>query len=141
MYVAWDKWRKSHIQIVGTTGSGKGVTAGVVLAQAVANGEAIVIVDPKNDEFLPHVMYQAAQAAGVPYIFVDLLSDNPQWNPLYGKTAREIEELFSAGFSLGEKGTDADFYRLYDRRAARVLSTIMPMPRPTLVEAYRLLAT
>lgn len=141
VYVPWPKWRKSHVQIVGTTGSGKGVTAGVLLAQAVANGEAIVIVDPKNDEFLPHVMFQAAQDAGVPYILVDLLSDVGQWNPLYAKTRREIEELFSGGFGLGEKGTDADFYRLDDRRAVRVLASTLPMPRPTLAEAYRLLAT
>lgn len=141
VYVLWEKWRKSHIEIVGTTGSGKGVAAGVLLTQAVAQGEAVVILDPKNDEFLPHVMYQAARAAGVPYVFVDLLADSPQWNPLHGKSAREIEELFSAGFSLGEKGTDADFYRLDDRRAARVLSMILPTSRPTLAEAYRLLAT
>lgn len=141
VYVPWNKWSKSHIELVGTTGSGKGVAAGVLLSQSVANGEAVVILDPKNDEFLPHVMYQAARDAGVPYVYVDLLADHPQWNPLHGKTAREIEELFSAGFSLGEKGTDADFYRLDDRRAARVLAASLPTPRPTLAEAHRHLAT
>jgi hypothetical protein len=141
VYVPWDKWCKSHIELIGTTGSGKGVAAGVLLTQAIAQGEAVVILDPKNDEFLPHVMYQAAHAAGVPYVFVDLLADSPQWNPLHGKSAREIEELFSAGFSLGEKGTDADFYRLDDRRAARVLAAMLPTSRPTLAEAYRMLAT
>lgn len=141
VYVAWDKWCRSHIEVVGTTGSGKGVAAGVLLTQAVANGEAVVTLDPKNDEFLPHVMHQAALAAGVPYAFIDLTADTPQWNPLQGKTAHEISELFTAGFSMGEKGTDADFYRLDDRRAARVLSSILPNPRPTLAEAHRLLAT
>jgi len=141
VYVPWDKWHKSHIELVGTTGSGKGVAAGVLLTQAIAQGETVVVLDPKNDEFLPHVMHQAAHAAGVPYVFVDLLADSPQWNPLHGKSTREIEELFSAGFSLGERGTDADFYRLDDRRAARVLAAILPTPRPTLAEAYRMLAT
>lgn len=141
VYVPWDKWRKSHIELVGTTGSGKGVAAGVLLTQAIAQGEAVVVLDPKDDEYLPHVMHHAARAAGVPYVFVDLLADSPQWNPLHGKSAREIEELFSAGFSLGEKGTDADFYRLDDRRAARVLAAMLPTSRPTLAEAYRLLAT
>jgi hypothetical protein len=140
VYVSWEKWRKSHVEVVGTTGSGKGVAAGVLLTQAVANGESLIVLDPKNDEFLPHVMYEAAASAGVPYVFIDLLSDNPQWNPLQNKNAREIEELFSAGFSLGEKGTDADFYRLDDRRAARVLAGMLPTPRPTLTEAHRLLA-
>lgn len=141
VYVPWDKWRKSHIELVGTTGSGKGVSAGVLLTQAIAQGEAVVILDPKNDEFLPHVMHQAARAAGVPYVFLDLLADSPQWNPLYGKSALEIEELFSAGFLLGEKGTDADFYRLDDRRAVRVLAAMLPTSRPTLAESYRMLAT
>ena len=67
-------------------------------------------------------MSNAAKKAGVPYIYVDLLAHSPQWNPIQGKSMREIEELFSAGFSLGEKGTDADFYRLDDRRAARALA-------------------
>lgn len=141
VYVSWDKWLRSHIEIVGTTGSGKGVSAGVLLTQAIAKGEAVVVLDPKNDEYMPHVMLQAARAAGVPYVYIDLLSDKPQWNPLHGKNEREIAELFSAGFSLGEKGTDADFYRLDDRRAARVLASMLPTPRPTLAEAYRLLAT
>lgn len=141
VYVSWNKWRRSHIEVVGTTGSGKGVAAGVLLTQAVANGESVIVLDPKNDEFLPHVMYEAAASAGVPYVFIDLLSDNPQWNPLQNKSGREIEELFGAGFSLGEKGTDADFYRLDDRRAARVLAAMLPTPRPTLTDAYRLLAT
>jgi hypothetical protein len=141
VYVPWEKWKKSHTEIVGTTGSGKGVTAGVLLSQAVAQGESVVVLDPKNDEFLAHVMHQAAQDAGVPYVFIDLLADTPQWNPLHSKTMREIEELFGAGFSLGEKGTDADFYRLDDRRAARVLAGLLPTPRPTVADAYRLLVT
>jgi hypothetical protein len=141
VYMPWEKWRRSHIEVVGTTGSGKGVAAGVLLSQAVTYGESVIVLDPKNDEFLPHVMYQAAHAAGVPYVFIDLMCDSPQWNPIQNKTAREIEELFAAGFSLGEKGTDADFYRLDDRRAARILAAILPTQRPMLSEAYRQLAT
>lgn len=132
-----EKWRKSHVEIVGTTGSGKGVAAGVLLTQAVRAGEAVVVFDPKNDEFLPHVMQQTAQAAKVPYIFLDLCGNIPQWNPLYNKTAREIEELLNAGFSLGEKGTDADFYRLDDRKASRIFSRSLGEMRPSLVNAYR----
>lgn len=141
IYIPREKWLKSHVDVLGTTGSGKGVAGGVALTQAVSQGEAVVILDPKNDEFLPHVMFQAAEEAGVPFVFIDLLADIPQWNPIQGKTAREIEELFSAGFSLGEKGTDADFYRLDDRRAARILSELLPSPRPTIADAYRLLIT
>lgn len=141
IYISLEKWLKSHVDVLGTTGSGKGVAGGVALTQAVSLGESVLVLDPKGDEFLPHVMYQAAQEAGVPYAFIDFQTDIPQWNPIRGKTAREIEELFSAGFAMGEKGTDADYYRLDDRRAARILSELLPNPRPTVADAYRLLIT
>lgn len=125
VYIGYEKWKRTHADIIGTTGCGKGVMAAVMLSQSIAAGESVVVLDPKNDEFLPHVLYQAAKENGTPYIYIDLLAGNAQWNPLQNKTSHEIEELFTAGFSLGEKGTDADFYRLDDRRAARVASTMV----------------
>lgn len=139
VYIPIDKWRKTHLDIIGTTGSGKGVAAGVLLTQAVSTGECVILVDPKNDEFLPHVMHKAAQEAGVPYVYIDLLAEAAQWNPLQGKNATEIEELLSAGFSLGEKGTDADFYRLNDRRAARIFANLAYSNQTTLINILQLL--
>lgn len=139
VYIPLDKWRKTHLDIIGTTGSGKGVAAGVLLTQAVSSGECVIIVDPKNDEFLPHVMHKAAQEAGVPYVYIDLLAEAAQWNPLQAKNTTEIEELLSAGFSLGEKGTDADFYRLDDRRAARIFANLAYSNQTTLINTLQLL--
>ena len=139
VYIPWQQWRKSMASICGTTGSGKGIAAGVLLSQAISSGEAVVIIDPKNDEFLPHVMRQAAQAAGVPYIYIDLQAETPQWNPLQHKNAVEIEELLSAGFSLAEKGTDADFYRLDDRRAARIFAHLAHGQHSTLIHTLKTL--
>lgn len=113
------QWLKSHIQIMGTTGAGKGVAAGMLLSQAVWEGETAIIIDPKNDEYLPHVMLQAATDRHAEYVYVDLSANSPQWNPFMGKTAQECEELLTAGFGMAEKGTDADFYRVEDRRVAR----------------------
>lgn len=132
VYVQIEKWRKSHIEIVGTTGCGKGIAAAVMLTQAINSGECVIVLDPKNDEFLPHVLYDAAKNADIPFAFVDLLADCPQWNPLQNKKPTEIDELFTAGFSLGEKGSDADFYRLDDRRAARVASNLSGASQMTL---------
>ena len=114
--IARELWRRSHVDIVGMTGSGKGVLAGVLLSQAARQGEAVFAVDPKRDRYAPLVLAQAARDAGVEYLELDLAAG---WNPLAGKTADELEELFVSGFGLEERGSDADFYRLQDRRAAR----------------------
>ena len=116
--LARELWRRSHVDIVGMTGSGKGVLAGVLLSQAVRQGEAVFAVDPKRDRYAPWVLARAARAAGADYHEIDLAAD--AWNPLAGKTAAEIEELFVSCFGLEERGGDADFYRLQDRQAARV---------------------
>ena len=131
-------WRSSHVDIVGMTGSGKGVLAGVLLTQAVRQGEAVVVIDPKNDEYAPRVMERAAREAGVPFHRLDLMAETAQWNPLQGKTVDEIEELLVASLGLGERGTEADFYRLNDRRAARGFAQMFDDESlPILLETFR----
>lgn len=119
IYIPAEEWRSSHVQIVGTTGSGKGVAAGVLLTQAVQQGEAVVIIDPKADEFLPAVMASRAKNAGVPFVYLDLTAQKAQWNPFWAKSEQEIEELLTAGLGMGDTGSDADVYRVEDRRVAR----------------------
>lgn len=139
VYIPFERWRRSHVQVVGTTGSGKGVAAQIQLAQAAALGETVIVLDPKDDEYLPHVLFRQAQELGLPYAYIDLTSDAGQWNPLFGKSAAEIRELLSAAFGLAEKGTDADFYRLDDRRAARVFSDLaakQPVTLRTALQAF-----
>jgi TraM recognition site of TraD and TraG/Helicase HerA, central domain len=138
VYIPLSKFKSSHIQVAGKTGGGKGIAAGVLLTQAVSSGECVVVIDPKFDEWLPHVMRKAAQDAGVPYVYIDLQASTPQWNPIQHKDAAEIEELLSAGFLLGEKGTDADFYRLDDRRAARIFASLAFASKTTLIETLQL---
>jgi type IV secretory system conjugative DNA transfer VirD4/TraG family protein/uncharacterized protein DUF87 len=118
-YISLEQWRSSHCQITGTTGCGKGVLAGSLLYQSCLKGEAIVVLDPKNDEWLPHVLANAAKQAGVDFFYIDLTDVVPQWNPMAGCSSLQAEEIFSAAFDLAEKGTDADFYRLNDREFAR----------------------
>lgn len=48
-----------HIQACGTTGSGKGVFMGSLSAQCALNGEAVIVIDPKDDEWFPHVAQTA----------------------------------------------------------------------------------
>jgi len=121
-HIKTETWRSSHIVNFGTTGAGKGVAAGVMLTQSLYQGEAICIVDPKDDEYLPHVMAQAAERVGKPYYYIDLNGMLPQWNPFSDKTKLEVEELLVAAFSLGIQGDIADVHRLHDRKSAREFS-------------------
>lgn len=108
-----------HIQVIGTTGAGKGVSFGVMASQFLARGEAVFFCDPKNDEWAPHVLFAAAQRLGVPFHFINLNAPNgPQFNMFEGCTKEEAFELFIGAFSLTEKGSSADFYGIADRRVA-----------------------
>lgn len=115
--------RLPHIQIAGTTGTGKGVFIGILEAQALKNGATVVNIDPKNDEFGAYVLLGAAQKAGVPYYFIDLRPEAPpQLNFFKNSSEFEIYSLFESAFGLGMKGGDSDFYRIADRRAAKFIS-------------------
>lgn len=119
-------WKSSHIQLSGTTGAGKGVSAQMLLCQAIYEDESIIVLDPKNDEWAPHVLKYHADIKGVPYHFIDLRSDKkPQINILTNASQSEVKEMFLAAFSLGEKGSEGDFYRLADRKAANITSKIL----------------
>lgn len=141
IYVPWDQWRRKHVDVVGTTGAGKGVAAQVMMAQCARNGEAVVVIDPKDDEFLARVLHQVATDASVPFLFVDLAGNMAQWHPFHDKSSLQIDELLTAGFGLGERGTDADFYRLDDRRAARLLAGQRGVQAMPLASAFARLVT
>ena len=112
--------RFPHTLVLGTTGAGKGVILSQIAAQAMARDEAVFFLDPKNDEWAPSVLASIAARAEKKFHFVDLRPGaGYQLNLLAGADEHQLFELFSAGFSLGEKGTDADFYRLADRQAAK----------------------
>ena len=108
-----------HVQVAGTSGAGKGVFIGSLCAQVIKNDGALVYIDPKDDEWGPHVVQHAAAEEGAMYQYIDLRPQAPaQINLLSGASAEQIEELFMAAFSLSEKGEAADFYRIKDREAA-----------------------
>ena len=86
------------------TGCGKGVVLGVLASQCIQRKEAVFILDPKNDEWFPHVAFEASKKIGVKYTFVDLSLDEYQFNIFEDASKAEIEELLIAGFELGDKG-------------------------------------
>ncbi len=126
-----------HVQVVGTTGAGKGVSLGVMASQFLERGEAVFFCDPKNDEWAPSVMHAAAQRTGKPYYYINLNRPNgAQFNPFEGATADEAFELFQAGFSLIEKGDASDFYGIADRREALATARQMAAENLTIAEVF-----
>lgn len=125
MYIPVSEWQKQHAAIIGTTGAGKGVATGLLLTQSILAGEGAFILDPKNDEWAPHLFRKACEDAGKPFALIDLNKPEYQLNLIANITADQLEELFIAGFSLAEKGEAADFYRIDDRRAARAAAQLI----------------
>ncbi|HCH8501010.1 TPA: type IV secretion system DNA-binding domain-containing protein [Salmonella enterica] len=123
-YITLKEFRTQHAAIIGTTGSGKGVTATVLLYQAIISGEAVFVEDPKDDEWAPHVLREACKKAGKKFTLINLNKLNYQIDLLADISHEQLEELFNAGFSLAKKGEASDFYRIKDRRAARNTAVI-----------------
>ena len=119
-YLPLADWQRQHADIIGTTGAGKGIATGILLYQSILAGEGVFIMDPKDDEWAPHLYRKACEDAGKPFALIDLRKQQYQLNLIEGITADELEELFVAGFSLAEKGQESDFYRIDDRKAARI---------------------
>jgi len=90
-----------------------------LLAQSLQQGESVIVIDPKSDEYLPAVLASRAKKENVPFVYIDFLGSKAQWNPFQSKTEQEIEELLTAGLGMGDTGSDADIYRTEDRRVAR----------------------
>ncbi|WP_049156877.1 type IV secretory system conjugative DNA transfer family protein [Klebsiella variicola] len=120
MYLPLKDWQRQHADIIGTTGAGKGVAAGILLYQSILAGEGVFVMDPKDDEWAPHLYRKACEDAGKPFALIDLRKQQYQLNLIEDITPDELEELFVTGFSLAEKGQESDFYRIDDRKAARM---------------------
>ena len=130
-------WKQNHVQIMGPPGTGKGIQAAVTLAQSLRYGDAVFIFDPKNDEWAPSVFFDACKKASLPFRFVNLREAYPQLNPLSNASRDDVAEMLYSGLSLSRRGTDADFYRLDDRKAARIASSFVTDNPLTLIEMLR----
>ena len=142
IYIPWKKLRETHIQVIGTTGSGKGVIMSLIAYQSILAGETLTWFDPKFDRFAHRILADAAKIAKKDFYLINLNPDQPpQINPLAGATAYEIEELLVAAFDLKGKGTDGDFYRGKDEDAAILASKIAiaenALSIPELIKACR----
>ncbi|MGF8915284.1 type IV secretion system DNA-binding domain-containing protein, partial [Klebsiella pneumoniae] len=80
---------------------------------------------------------KACEDAGKPFALIDLRKQQYQLNLIEDITPDELEELFVAGFSLAEKGQESDFYRIDDRKAARIAAQfVSDNPSTTIRDVY-----
>jgi len=142
LYVPWLLFRETHAQILGSTGSGKGIALGVLGYQFALNKESLIVFDPKGDARLPLVLTQGALKSGVEFIYLDLQAHSKaQFNLLEGANEFEIEELLVGGLGLQPSSGDGNYYRGIDQDAAEQVSKLAiqdaltsPVTLPRLLE-------
>ena len=124
VYVPIHQFRETHTQIMGASGSGKGIALGLLGFQFVKAGECVIAFDPKGDQRLPLVLAVAAKQAGVQFHTLDLNpTAQPQFNLLAGMQANEIEEMLVGGLGLQPTSGDSDYYRGIDQDAAEAVAS------------------
>lgn len=126
VYLPLSTFQKNHTQFLGVSGCGKSSTIAVLLGQINALGNAVVIFDPKNDDFMPRALNRFAEKHGRVVRLIDLQpSAPPQINPFQNCEAHEVEELLTAAFGLDPSGDAAvDFHRGEDADAATMASQL-----------------
>jgi len=56
----------THEILIGTTGSGKGISIGNRVYEAIKKGKGVIIIDPKKDAFLPQICKEVLEKEGRP---------------------------------------------------------------------------
>lgn len=107
-YITAEEFQTQHADLIGTTGSGKGVSACVLLYQAILAGEGVFVEDPKM--MSGHRMYCGKLVRKrEKFVLINLNDLNFQLDLLADISHEQLEELFNAGFSTGKKAKALTF--------------------------------
>ncbi len=124
IYIDDNVWIKQNQKSIGPTQTGKGVHIGVQVDQAIRKNMCVFVIDPKPDAHLPHIMKQACEETGRPFVSLDLNHGaNGKWSPFIGGSQRDIRSRIIYAFGLQDMGDQADFYKAAERE---ILDKIMP---------------
>lgn len=108
-----------HTQIVAPTRAGKGVLIGIKAVEALRAQKGLIIIDPKEDDFLPSVILEELHRQNRPQDLVIL-----NWSNNFGYTvfnqydnAKSASKKLSIMLNLIESDTEigASFYRKSER--------------------------
>ncbi len=131
--------------IVGTTGSGKTRMFDILISQAIARNEAVIIIDPKGDKELAENAKRACAAIGQPERFVNFHPAFPEdcarIDPLRNFT--RVTEIASRLAALIPSEAGADPFKSFGWQALNNISQalVMAYERPNLVLLKRFLET
>jgi hypothetical protein len=125
--------RETHMQIVGPTRWGKGVTLCGVMEQMIRHGSGVWYFDPKGDQYAPAILADAAKKLGRPFYVLDFVECRGSgWAPFGGGTAEERAARVITAFKLEDGGSEADFYRRAERGLVREAIDTIPADRCSL---------
>ncbi len=111
IYLLLDDWYKRHFLIVGATRAGKGVAMQSLGVQSLMLGETVVFLDPKGDQYMPHILKAQCDKQNLPYHYIDLTKDEPQINLIADFSSRDLKNCLVESFSQREIGSESDVYR------------------------------
>lgn len=120
IYDPLDKYVKTHIKVLGPSQTGKGVTLGVKIDQAIWRGWGVWFFDRKPDDFIPDIMRESCDInnRSNEFVICDLTGIGPSgYHPLLNGTDREVRTRAMNLFSLHDDGTNADHYKMNARAA------------------------
>lgn len=134
---------EGHTLILGTTGAGKTRLFDLLIAQAIARGEAVIILDPKGDHALKDNAERVCQALGQPERFVYFHLAFPQHSvrldPL--RHFSQVTEIASRLAALIPSETGYDPFKSFGWQALNNIAQGLALieKRPNLVQLRRFL--
>lgn len=129
LFVSRQRYNKTNIQVSGSMGAGKGIQAQIILFQQVLQGDAVVVFDPKFDDYLPHILKNSCEQNGKPFYLFNLRDAEPQVNPFSGANEHEVAELLIAAFDLETRNSDSDVYKISEQKSAQKIADFVVQNR------------
>lgn len=116
-YEKLEDWKLRNQKSIGPTQTGKGVHIGSQLDQAIRLGMTVFAIDPKPDDHMQDIMFQACEETGRKFISVDLNEGKRgKWGPFIGGSSRHRRQRILDAFGLKNTGEQADFYKGKERK-------------------------